>query len=255
MLIGTPEVPSAVERILRRDRMLMASGVLATAAVAWIYLVDAAGDMQMHAAMGMSADWLGLFVMWAVMMGAMMLPSAAPVILLVLGVYRRRGNAQARLASVAFGAGYLLAWTTFSAAAATAQIGLHRAALLSADMRLNSGVFAGAVLLAAGAYQWLPVKNACLTACQSPLGFLSRYWREGVAGGLMMGARHGVFCVGCCWLLMALLFVVGVMNLLWVALLTGFVLVEKLLRIGPLVPRVAGVAMGTWGAYLLASSI
>jgi predicted metal-binding membrane protein len=260
-----PGTPSALEHVIRRERVVMALGLAATAALAWVYLARAAARMQamsmeaqMHAAMGMAdmhvwgaADWLGLFAMWAVMMVAMMLPSAAPVMLLVLGAYRRRNDPRARLAAVVFVAGYLLAWTAFSAAAAGAQMALHRAALLADDMSLSSAAMSGVVLLLAGAYQWLPIKNMCLTHCQSPLGFLSRYWREGAGGGFVLGVRHGVFCVGCCWLLMALLFVLGVMNLLWVAALTAFVLLEKLTPHGTALGRVAGVAVAGWGVYLL----
>jgi predicted metal-binding membrane protein len=245
--------------------MLMALGLGVTVVLAWLYLVRAAADMnamaadaRMHEAMGMAdmrawggSEWFGLFVMWAVMMVAMMLPSAAPVILLVLGVYRRRDDPAARLAAVTFVAGYLLAWTAFSLAASGAQVALHRAALLSADMRSSSVVLSGVLLLIAGIYQWLPLKNVCLSHCQSPLGFLSAHWREGAAGGLAMGVRHGLFCVGCCWMLMTLLFVAGVMNLLWVAALAGLVLIEKLVRGGTLVGRLGGVAAACWGTYLL----
>jgi predicted metal-binding membrane protein len=268
VLAPAREAPSALERLVRRDRLLTMVGLAATTAVAWTYLVRAAESMnamtleaQMHAAMGMAdmhawgaSDWLGLFSMWAVMMVAMMLPSAAPVILLVLGVYRRRSDRLARLSAIAFVAGYVLAWTAFSAGAAAAQVGLHRAALLAPDMRLSSVRLSGIIFVVAGTYQWLPLKNTCLTHCRSPFGFLSRYWREGAIGGLVMGVRHGGFCVGCCWLLMALLFVVGVMNLLWVAALGAFVLVEKLVRGGAALGRVAGVAVASWGIYLLAST-
>ena len=151
-------------------------------------------------------------------------------------------DSTARLSSLAFVAGYLIAWTVFSLAASAAQTALHRTALLAPDMRSSSATVSGLVLLIAGVYQWLPFKNACLTHCRSPLGFLSLYWREGPMGGLALGVRHGLFCVGCCWLLMALLFVVGVMNLAWVAALAGFVLIEKVARGGALVGRLAGSA-------------
>jgi len=259
------EADGTLERIVRRDRLLMAVGLAATVILAWVYLVRAAVGMQamateaqMHAAMGMAdmhawgfADWFGLFVMWAIMMVAMMLPSAAPVILLVLGMYRRRVEPQARLAAAAFVAGYLVAWTAFSVAASAAQVALHRATLLAPDMRSSSSALSGAILILAGVYQWLPVKNRCLSHCQSPLGFLSQHWREGTIGGLLLGMRHGAFCVGCCWLLMALLFVVGVMNLLWVAVLGAFVLIEKLLDRHGLFARMAGVAVAAWGIFLL----
>jgi len=247
----------------------MAVGLAATVVLAWAYLVRAAASMramateaQMHAAMGMAdmhawglGDWFGLFVMWAIMMIAMMLPSAAPVILLVLGMYRRRVEPQARLAAAAFVAGYLVAWTAFSVAASAAQVAFHRAALLAPDMRSSSSALSGAILILAGLYQWLPVKNTCLSHCQSPLGFLSQHWREGTSGGFLLGLRHGAFCVGCCWLLMTLLFVVGVMNLLWVAVLAAFVLIEKLLDRRGLFARIAGVAVAAWGISLLIGGV
>jgi len=260
--------PTVLERVVRRDRLLMALGLAATIVLAWAYLLRAAAGMhamaseaEMHAAMGMTdmrawglADWFGLFMMWAIMMIAMMLPSAAPVILLVLGVYRRRVDPQARFAAAAFVAGYLVAWTMFSVAASAAQVGLHRATLLAPDMRLSSSVLSGVLLILVGVYQWLPIKNTCLTHCQSPLAFLTQYWREGTTGGLTLGLRHGTFCVGCCWLLMLVLFVVGVMNLLWVAVLAAFVLIEKLWRRGALFTRAVGVAAVAWGIFLLTNA-
>jgi predicted metal-binding membrane protein len=149
----------------------------------------------------------------------------------------------------------VVTWTTFSAAAAGAQLALHRAALLSANMTSRSTLLAGVILLAGGIYQWLPIKNACLTHCKSPLGFLGAHWREGVAGALRMGLQHGGFCVGCCWALMALLFVVGVMNILWVAAIAAFVLVEKLSPWGSRVGRAAGVFLIAWGLWQLTRGI
>jgi predicted metal-binding membrane protein len=258
------DTPSAPERFLRRDRLVVAAGLAALAGLAWLYLFASAREMQamaantrMHEAMGMAdmrvwgaADFAALAAMWSVMMAAMMLPSAAPVILLVLGVYRRRGDRQAGQSTSAFLSGYLLAWIGFSVIAAAAQLVLHRAALLTPDMAARSTTVSGIILLLAGTYQWLPVKAACLSHCQSPLGFLAQRWREGVAGAFGMGTRHGLFCVGCCWALMVLLFAVGVMNLLWVAAIGGFVLLEKLWTRMP-VGRAAGVLLGGWGVYLL----
>jgi predicted metal-binding membrane protein len=185
----------------------------------------------------------------------MMLPSAAPLILLILGVYRRRDDRHTRLNSVLFVSAYLLAWTLFSLAAASGQIALHRAALLSAAMVAKSGMLTAAILILAGVYQLLPMKNACLAHCRSPLSFLTEHWREGPAGALRMGLLHGLFCVGCCWALMALLFVAGVMNLLWVAAIAVFVLLEKLWRQGLLVGRIAGVLLIAWGTYQFVHAI
>jgi predicted metal-binding membrane protein len=259
---------SALERVIRRDRFIMALGLIAVLALSWAYLVTTGRGMQsmlsegeMHAAMGMpemqSWTWeLGaLFVMWTVMMAAMMLPSATPLILLILGVYRRRDDRHTRLNSILFVGGYLLAWTVFSLIAASGQVLLHRAALLSAAMVARSGFLAAGILVIAGLYQLLPAKNACLTHCRSPLGFLTHHWREGPVGAMRMGFLHGIFCVGCCWALMALLFVAGVMNLLWVAAIAAFVLIEKLTRQGLLLGRVAGVLLILWGTYVFAHSI
>src|SRR5438309_4160890 len=259
---------SALERMIRRDRLIMALGLLAVLALSWSYLITASagmrsmlGEAEMHAAMGMpemqswTRELAALFVMWAVMMVGMMLPSAAPLVLLILAVYRRRDDRHTRLNSILFVSGYLLAWTIFSLAAASGQIALHRAALLSADMAARSGVLTAAILIIVGVYQWLPIKSACLAHCRSPLSFLSQHWREGLAGAVRMGFFHGLFCVGCCWALMTLLFVAGVMNLLWVAAIAVFVLVEKLWRQGLLFGRVAGVLLILWGTYVFARAI
>jgi predicted metal-binding membrane protein len=261
----TIAVTSSLERMIRRDRLIVALGLAAVLALSWIYLVTTAagmrsmlGEAEMHAAMGMpemqswTRELAALFAMWAVMMVGMMLPSAAPLILLILGVYRRRDDRHTRLNSILFVGGYLLAWTIFSLAAASGQIALHRAAMLSADMAAQSGVFTATILIITGVYQWLPMKNACLSHCRSPLSFLSHHWREGLIGAVRMGFLHGMFCVGCCWALMALLFVAGVMNLLWVAAIAVFVLVEKLSRQGLLLGRVAGVLLIFWGTYVFA---
>jgi predicted metal-binding membrane protein len=256
--------PSVLERVVRHDRALVAFALGAITIASWMYLVRmaammnaAAADKAMHAAMGMPemaawgrAEFLMLFVMWTVMMVAMMLPSAAPVILLVVGTYRRRG-ARPTVLTASFTTGYLLAWTAFSAIAAGTQLILHRAAMLSPGMSSSSTRLGGAILIGAGVYQWLPIKGACLTQCRSPLGFLTREWREGTAGALIMGVRHGAFCVGCCWALMALLFVAGVMNLISVAAIAVFVLIEKLAPVGGRFGRAAGLLLASWGAWLL----
>jgi predicted metal-binding membrane protein len=261
-------VQPAVERAVRHDRALVLSGLVAITLLAWAYLIDMAAAMRtsaedkaMHAAMGMpdmaawgAAELVMLFLMWAVMMVAMMLPSAAPIILLVVGTYRRRGR-RSRLLTAAFSSGYLVAWTAFSAAAATGQLMLHRAALLTEDMAAHSAAIGGAILLVAGAYQWLPLKRACLVHCRSPLAFLGSHWREGASGALSMGLRHGVYCVGCCWALMLLLFASGVMNLFWVAVIAAFVLVEKLASRGDLIGRVAGLALIVWGGSVMLAGL
>jgi predicted metal-binding membrane protein len=251
--------PSSLERLIRRDRLIVGIGLAVLTVVSWIYLVNMAGgirtavgdaEMPEMAAWGV-AQFLALFVMWTVMMVGMMVPSAAPMMLLVLGVYRHRGDNEARISGMAFIAGYLLAWVGFSLIAAGSQFSLHHASMLSAEMATRSTLVAGPILLAAGIYQWLPVKGACLSHCRLPLATLASEWREGARGAFVMGIRHGLFCVGCCWMLMALLVVVGVMNLIWVAIIAGFVLIEKLTAKGPLFGRVGGVLLVVWGAYVL----
>ena len=213
------------------------------------------------AQMGMSMDmpWtmtdaVYTFVMWTVMMVAMMTPSAAPVVLLFAGMQRNKSGRRLPVILFVFGAGYLLVWTGFSAAAAAAQWALHQTAMLSPGMKTASPWMGGAILIAAGIYQLTPSKRACLAHCQSPLGFLMSHWRNGSAGALRMGISHGAYCVGCCWALMGILFVVGVMNLAWIAALSAFVLVEKTGLAGQAIARVAGAGMVGAGILMLIRS-
>ncbi len=239
-----------------RDRRLALGGLLALAAAAWAYTVHAAGMDPTAMAPMPAGHWnagelAGLFVMWAIMMTAMMVPPAAPVVLLFLSVMRRRHGTPPLLVTAAFVGGYLATWTGFSAVAALAQYGLHAAALMSSDAMRVTPALAGALLIAAGVWQWTPMKRACLTHCRSPLHFLTTAWREGLRGAFAMGARHGLWCVGCCWLLMSLLFVAGVMNLLLLAALSGLVLVEKAAPQGLRLGRAWGVLLVAAGIWLL----
>lgn len=189
-----------------------------------------------------------VFAMWAIMMVAMMTPAATPMILLFATIHRkRRERAAPYVPTAVFLLGYLLVWTLFSAGATLAQWGLHAAALLTPAMAVGSALAGGAILVAAGLYQWLPLKDACLNRCRTPLDFLLAEWREGLHGAVAMGMRHGVFCLGCCGLLMAILFVAGVMNLFWVAGIAAFVLLEKTVPAGRWVGRLAGLALLAWG--------
>jgi predicted metal-binding membrane protein len=251
-----------LERVLRRDRWVVSAGLIGIAGLAWLYMLHLGRGMsageEMRMAMPQMQSWGAVelllpFVMWAVMMIAMMVPSAAPMILLFATVdRRRRGERQPYVATGVFLTAYLAAWCGFSAVATGAQWGLHRAALLSPMMVSSSAVLGGALLVAAGAFQWTPLKYACLTQCRSPLGFLLSEWREGLRGAFVMGLRHGAYCVGCCWALMALLFVAGVMNLLWVAAIAAFVLVEKVVPHGQAVSRLTGFALVVAGVWMLA---
>lgn len=237
------------------------AALVAIVALAWLYLFLAAADMKLAMA-GMdrtmvmppkgAVDLLLLLAMWWVMMAGMMLPSVAPMILTFASVNRkRRARGQPYVPTALFGAGYMLVWGGFSVAATLAQWGLERAALLSAmDMATDSRLLGGFLFLAAGLYQFTPLKQACLRLCWSPLDLIANHWRDGFVGALGMGATHGLHCLGCCWLLMLLLFVGGVMNLLWVAALSVVVLVEKLVP-GPWISRTSGVLLAAYGIWQL----
>jgi predicted metal-binding membrane protein len=191
-------------------------------------------------------------LMWWVMMVGMMVPSAAPMVLLFGGIQRQQlahENPAQRVA--AFTLGYLVAWGAFSLLAATAQVGLVELALLAPMALVVTPSWLGALLVGlAGLYQLTPLKNRCLRHCRSPAVFLTNHWRQGTGGAFHMGLTHGVFCVGCCAVLMGLLFVVGVMNLLWVAAIAAFVLVEKVVPRGELIARASGVALLVFAGYL-----
>jgi len=215
-------------------------------------------DMAPVMAMPQVRSWEGvelllLFVMWAVMMVAMMVPSVAPLILMFARANRREGADRVVGSAGILLLGYLLVWWSFSGLAALAQWGLHGAAVLSPMMASTSPVFGGLLLVAAGVFQFTPLKHACLGRCRSPMGFLLSEWRRGRWGALTMGLKHGAYCVGCCWALMALLFVAGVMNLLWVAAIAVFVLLEKTAPMGEMLGRVTGVALVLAGIALLVS--
>ena len=248
--------------ILRRDRALIVAAMLAIAGLAWLHLVRLAGEMDEMTAMGMAMPQMSPWnaselvvgaLMWTVMMIAMMVPSAAPVVLVFAAMHREGAKRRAPyVATGSFLLGYLVAWMAYAVIATLAQWALHDAALLSPDTLTVTTVAGAVLLLAAGAYQWTPLKRRCLAHCRSPLGFLLSHWREGARGAFLMGARHGSYCVGCCWILMALLFVAGVMNLLWVAALGALVLLEKTAPWGDLVSRVGGVGLIAAGVALLA---
>ena len=254
-----------LEGVLKRDRLIVLAGLVGIAGLAWVYVGYLAWEME-HMAMPMAMamprmqtwrvwDLVLLCSMWVVMMVAMMVPTAASMILIFAKVQRqRRAQERPYVPTGIFVSGYLLVWAGFSVLATLAQWGLHSAALLSPLMGSTSPVLGGLLLLAAGLFQWTPLKYACLQHCRSPLSFLMTEWREGHRGALSMGLRHGSYCTGCCWLLMALLFVAGVMNVLWVAILTAFVLIEKVAPRGDMVGRVAGVVLVLAGLMMLSQA-
>jgi len=267
---------STLEAVFRRDRLVVAGALGLIAALAWGYVFWLAADMDMGgmdmtgfrmipAGIGImapaNAPWKAIefafvFAMWAVMMIGMMTPSAAPMILMYARVGRQNRTDGKPLAATGwFAAGYFLVWIGFSLVATLVQWGIERTALLDSRMASASNVLGGIVLIAAGIYQWTPLKDVCLAQCQTPLQFLMRHggFRSDLAGCLLLGLRHGVYCVGCCWVLMTLLFVGGVMNVLWIALLALLVLLEKVTPIGRWIARGVGVACVVAGAWLLLS--
>ena len=251
----------ALERLLHRERLIVAVGTATVVALAWVYLSSSAGiDTDMMTEMPDMAPmpWTPvsaalLFVMWWVMMIAMMVPSAAPTVLLYAAVKRGKDDISGPvLEGWIFLSGYLLIWAGFSLMAVLAQGVLEHFGLLSMAMASTSRALGGIILLAAGLYQFTPLKRACLRYCQSPLLFLSSFWRAGAAGALRMGTRHGTYCVGCCWFLMALLFVSGVMNFVWIIGIALYVACEKMLPFGGRLSHFAGAALILSGAFLLA---
>jgi predicted metal-binding membrane protein len=249
--------------------------LLAVTAVCWAYLLflrsemgdmPALGEMPMGGsgsvfAMPMTSAWsfgdaVLMWTMWAVMMAAMMIPSASPMI----QAYSTTIRSSSRVSSAPTGStplfvgGYLLAWSGFAAVAAGAQWLLHDAALVDAMGTSTSRWVAGPVLVLAGVYQFSSLKNACLGKCRTPLGFLLSEWRSGRRGAVVMGVHHGSLCIGCCWALMALLFVLGVMNLWWILLVATVVLVEKMTRSTAL-PRAIGVMLIVWGTAVVAGLV
>ena len=269
---------AAIEAMLRRDRAIVAAALVILTALAWAYVWWLAADMDMSgmdmsgfrmipAGIGLmmpaTAPWNAMefalvFAMWAVMMIGMMTPSATPMIL----IYARVGRQAARqgtpsAASCYFAGGYLLTWIGFALVATSAQWALERAALLTPMMAGASDMFSGTVLIAAGVYQWTPLKDACLRQCQSPLLFIQRHggFRSDLLGTLALGARHGAYCIGCCWVLMALLFVGGIMNVLWIAAIAILVLAEKVVPAGRVISRIAGAGLFAGGAWLLAQAL
>lgn len=270
---------AALEHVLRRDRTIVIGALAAVTSLAWAYTIWLANTMDMAsmampkpAGMSMNmgamlapafkpwtgADFVVMFVMWAVMMVGMMTPSAAPMILTYARVGRQAPSPGSRpLAATGFFAGgYLVAWTAFSLTATIAQWLLERAALLTHMGASTNTVLGAIVLVTAGLFQWTPAKNACLKHCQSPFSFVLQYgFRHETWASLRLGFRHGILCIGCCWALMALLFVGGVMNIIWVAGLTIFILLEKVIPLGRVISRTAGAGLLVWGIWLIIATL
>jgi predicted metal-binding membrane protein len=258
---------------LTRDEAIVMASLAAITVLAWLYLVDMARDMaEMGDMVGMPemADMAGMALvtprapwmvgdvmtataMWAIMMAGMMLPTAVPMTLIYARA-SRGSDALPLLSSAIFTTGYLAIWCGFALAAVLAQFLLLRFDLFAPEMMVTNMFLGGALFLAAGLYECSPLKNRCLAQCQTPLGFLITHWRPGLAGAWRMGARHGTYCLGCCWVLMLLLFVGGVMNLLWVAALSILVLLQKLVP-GKRAAQGTGLVMLIVGLVLIGKAI
>jgi predicted metal-binding membrane protein len=262
------------------ERLLVAGGLIIISVLAWGYTIQMARTMEarepaaagvmaehgshhatghgaMHSAMtphlttwGAEEIWM-TFIMWAVMMAAMMLPTALPMILAFMVVNRRRESGGAIIPVWVFTSGYLSAWIVYSAGATVAQWGLLRTALLSPATLGLGPALGGLLLIAAGLFQWTPWKDACMAKCRNPVGFLITHWRPGNTGAFILGSRYGLYCVGCCWLLMVLSFALGVMNLVWMATLTVFMLLEKTSSAGRVISRAAGIGLAAWGGWMI----
>lgn len=269
---------AAIEAVLRRDRVIVAAAVVVLTALAWVYVWWLSTDMDMGgmdmsdfrmipAGMGLMmpatalwtvTEFAFVFVMWSVMMIGMMTPSVAPMLLIYARVGREAAQQGKPLAaSTYFAAGYLLTWIGFALLATSAQWALERSALLTPTMAGAGDIFGGAVLVAAGIYQWTPLKDACLRQCQAPWWFIQHRggFRADARGALALGACHGAYCIGCCWALMALLFVGGVMNVLWIAAIAILVLAEKVLPTGRVISLTAGAGLFAGGTWLLAQAL
>lgn len=252
---------SPLEALLLRDRWLIGGALAAVTLLCWAWIApmayDMYGDMDGWSAWMMTHTWdfthLGLlFAMWGVMMAGMMLPSAAPTVLLYAGVIRKSPGAERVQAHVyAFAGGYLVVWTVFSLVATVLQRLLAQVLLLSPMMEIRAPWLAAALLIVAGIYQLTPFKRTCLESCRSPAAFIAQHWRRGVQGGFHIGLRHGLYCLGCCWALMTLLFVGGVMNLWWIVALTVFVLLEKIAPLGAQGGRLSGWLIIAFGVFNL----
>jgi predicted metal-binding membrane protein len=254
-----------LEQAFRHDRIVVIAAIAVVAAMAWLYVIWLASPAKMSAmdmpammepgiAPWSTADVAFTFVMWAVMMLGMMLPSASPMVLLYARVARQALERGAPFAATGwFAAGYVVSWTGFALIATAAQWGLEQAAVLSSTTLRVDRDMGGLLLVAAGLYQWTPFKDACLTQCQAPLVFIQRHggFRKEPLAALTLGVRHGLYCIGCCWMLMALLFAGGIMNVLWIAAIAAFVLLEKLVPPGRGLSRLAGTALMIAGVWMV----
>ena len=248
---------------LKRDRLIIISGLFFIALLSWLYIIYLYKQMvymdmdALFFAMPMTPEWtyidfVLLFLMWLVMMIAMMIPSVSPLILIFATINRQRKHQDHPFINAAFlMAGYFLVWAAFSLVATVLQWLLQQMSLLSPEMKTTNKIFGSIILIVAGIFQFTPLKQSCLAHCRTPLGFVLQHWKEGKQGALRMGIENGFYCLGCCWMLMVLLFVTGIMNLLWVSTIAIFVLVEKLLAQIRWIPYFAGAFLILYGVFIL----
>jgi len=271
----TVYVDTTLEAVARGNRLVVVFTLVAVIVLSWAFLLAGAGmgmsalEMTRMSQLGMPGSMAGrammmpavwtpgyailMYVMWFAMMVAMMLPSAAPMILLFATINRKQSETgHPHVATTVFALGYLVAWAGFCLIAVLLQWAFERAAILSPMLVGTNVIFGGVLLFVAGLYQFTPIKHACLRHCRSPLAFLGTHWRQGARGALRMGLVHGAYCVGCCWFLMGLLFYGGVMNLYWIAGIALFVLLEKTVPAGHWLSNITGVALLVFGARVLA---
>lgn len=242
----------AIEGLAHRQRAVVLIALLLVVIVSSYFMLRSGDALMMLMPPRVSALWIALlFVMWWTMMLAMMLPSAAPAILTFGAVSRRLDGSDASIRMFAFAAGYLLVWTIFSIIAVAFQMTASRVLQLNPMFATTSRIVGGILLIAAGLYQLTPLKETCLRKCQIPLLVFARNWRPGFSGALRMGFGHGLFCVGCCAMLMAVLFYGGVMEPKWIAGLAAYILVEKLLPARWHISRFAGIVLCIWGGAVL----
>lgn len=253
----------AIESILKKDRLILVTGLLFICLLSWwyiIYLYRQMYPMNMNAlffAMPMTPDWTAtdfvlLFLMWLVMMIAMMTPSVAPLIFIFAMVNRQKKLQQNPFVPTGYlFSGYFLVWAVFSLLATILQWALQQVAWLNPEMIITNKILGSVILITAGLFQFSVLKQRCLHYCQTPVDFIHRKWKEGKKGAFKMGIENGVYCLGCCWVLMVLLFVAGIMNLLWIALLSLFVLVEKLIPNSKWISYAAGTCLILYGLFAL----
>jgi predicted metal-binding membrane protein len=253
---------SPAEHVLKKDRFIVLTALFLICVLSWLYIIylyEQMYPMNMNAllfAMPMTPHWSStdfvlLFLMWFVMMIAMMTPSVTPLVLIFTSINRKRRQQQNPCVPSGYLlGGYFLAWAAFSLFATLLQWLLQQVSLLNPEMVTTNKLVGGIILITAGIFQFTPLKNTCLRSCRSPIGFIHQHWKDGRDGALRMGIQNGIYCLGCCWILMLLLFVSGIMNILWIAIISLFVVIEKISS-AKAISLMAGIALMAYGIIVL----